>query len=144
MNIPRKIVLHHSTGYDHPVIDNWQGIREYHVQQRGWRNVGYHYGIEFVDNIAVIQYGRKPHESGAHAPGSNSTSIGICVIGDYTKQPPDFRLMLKLVELLKYLIITFNIDKSQIFGHYEVMPPGYTECPGKMFPLREIKELING
>ena len=142
MNQPQMIILHHSAGYDHPVIPNWEGIREYHKKVRGWRDIGYHYGIELVDHRAVIRYGRKPYEVGAHAPGSNAKSLGICILGDFSEHTPDLRLILRLLELLKSLIKAFNIDRNAIYGHYEVMRPGYTECPGKMFPLEKIKNWV--
>ena len=141
-NRPEIIVIHHSAGYDHPVIDNWEGIRTFHKDVRGFCNIGYHYGIERVNRRPMVRYGRQPFESGAHAPGSNSRSLSICVLGDYSERPPDNETLLVLLDLVWSLMLAFNIPADQVFGHWEVMRPGYTECPGAVFPLAEIKRWI--
>jgi len=141
-NEPELVVIHHSAGYDHPVIENWNDIRTYHKNIRGWRDIGYHYGIERVNGKPVIRYGRPPFENGAHAPGSNSKSLAVCVVGDFSARPPDNSTLLVLLDLIWSLTVAFNIPANQVFGHCEVMRPGYTECPGKAFPLNEIKQWI--
>ncbi len=53
-------------------------IRKWHVEERGWSDVGYHY-VVLLDG--TIEKGREDKRKGAHVSGYNSKSIGICYIG---------------------------------------------------------------
>ena len=53
-------------------------IRQFHVQKRGWKDIGYHYVIR---RSGLIEVGRKHHEIGAHCKNRNRYSIGICLVG---------------------------------------------------------------
>ena len=53
-------------------------IREWHVRERGWRDIGYHYVIR---RNGVIEPGRDESIAGAHCQGRNARSIGICLAG---------------------------------------------------------------
>lgn len=53
-------------------------IREWHVQERRWSDVGYHYVIK---RDGTIQLGRPLERPGAHAKGYNKNSVGICLVG---------------------------------------------------------------
>lgn len=83
-------------------------IRDWHVNGRGWRDIGYHFVI-YLDGS--IHTGRDIDVAGAHCAGHNAHSIGICYIGGCTadgKRPKDTRtpgqkqgLLLLLSELRK-------------------------------------------
>lgn len=47
---------------------------------RGWNDIGYNFAVG-GDGKAYV--GRGWSTVGAHAPGYNSNSIGICIIGDW-------------------------------------------------------------
>jgi N-acetylmuramoyl-L-alanine amidase len=53
-------------------------IRTWHVRDRGFRDVGYHYVIR---RNGAIEFGRTLDVAGAHAEGFNKKSIGICMVG---------------------------------------------------------------
>tara|TARA_R110001632_G_scaffold56213_1_gene137665 strand:+ start:812 stop:1246 length:435 start_codon:yes stop_codon:yes gene_type:complete len=53
-------------------------IRGWHVNERGWSDIGYHYVI-YLDGS--IHKGRSLKKQGAHTKGHNKNSIGICYIG---------------------------------------------------------------
>lgn len=55
-------------------------IRKWHTEDRGWRDIGYHFVIRKSGNIEL---GRPLEDSGAHVAGRNKTSIGICLAGGY-------------------------------------------------------------
>lgn len=65
-------------------------IRRWHVHERGWSDIGYHYVIELDGKV---QTGRPLARSGAHVAGHNHDSIGICYIGgiDKKQKPKDTR-----------------------------------------------------
>lgn len=144
---PDMIVLHHSTSVDHPTLD-WQGIRRYHIVDRGYKDCGYHFGIEQVNEGFEIVVGRMVNEIGAHcvAKGVNRRSIGICFIGDFTNQPPTERQWELGVRLVTGLCILGDIPATNIYGHREW---ANTECPGKAFDLGKFRaevllKLIHG
>ena len=60
----------------------YKEIREWHVDQNGWDDVGYHY---IIRRNGKLEKGRPEEYSGAHAPSHNSRSIGICLVGGMAK-----------------------------------------------------------
>lgn len=65
-------------------------IRRWHVQDRGWSDIGYHYVIELD---GTVQMGRPLARAGAHVVGHNHDSIGVCYVGgvDKNNKPKDTR-----------------------------------------------------
>ena len=63
-------------------------IREWHVNGRGWQDIGYHWVIRLDGSIEV---GRPLEKSGAHTKGHNKDSVGVCYIGgcDADGKPKD-------------------------------------------------------
>ena len=53
-------------------------IRDWHVNGNGWRDIGYHLVIK---RNGDVEKGRDINDSGAHAAGYNSKSIGLCLVG---------------------------------------------------------------
>ena len=114
-----RIVLHCSAtveGKDYSV----DTIRKWHVDGRGWSDIGYHYVIQLD---GTISQGRPITRAGAHTKGHNKDSIGICYIGgiDADKKPKDtmtpeqnsaFRMLVRSIRIL------FGEDIT-IHGHNE-------------------------
>jgi N-acetyl-anhydromuramyl-L-alanine amidase AmpD len=73
-----EIIIHHSDS-DVKAHDDIRIIRKWHTEERGWRDVGYHY---FIRKDGVIQRGRPLDVAGAHCVGHNRASIGICLSGE--------------------------------------------------------------
>ena len=53
-------------------------IRRWHVEDNGWRDIGYHW---VVRRSGELEAGRPEPEPGAHVAGHNAHSIGICMVG---------------------------------------------------------------
>ena len=53
-------------------------IREWHVKDNGWDDVGYHH---IITRDGTIEPARPEEMQGAHAPKVNHRSIAICMIG---------------------------------------------------------------
>ena len=126
-----EIILHHSATHD-GAATNWSEIRFYHTALRGWKNVGYHYGLELIGNEYEILLGRFENENGAHCPGHNQTALGICLVGNFELNPipPDqYQLVLKLV---RQLMRNHHITIQKVYGHRELAD---TLCPGRYFDL---------
>lgn len=81
-----KIIVHCSATYpDQDVgVDT---IRKWHVEERGWSDIGYHY---VVRRDGTVEEGRPITKAGAHCKGHNADSIGVCLEGGLipdTKEP---------------------------------------------------------
>lgn len=128
----RGILIHHSaTEPDYP----WDGIVTYHVtpppRGRGWRAVGYNYGIEADGKGGwKVREGRSVNIPGAHCPGQNQIALGVCLIGDFTKEPPPDGQLAVAADLCAELCERWGILPIDIRPHRAFRK---TECPGKAF-----------
>lgn len=125
--LTRKIVLHHAaaTTADAKTIHKW------HLNN-GWSGIGYHFAV--LKN-GTIERGRPIKSIGAHCTGQNSDSIGICFEGNFEKETMSDKQVKAGQELLSYLYKTYNLTKSNVKRHKDLMS---TSCPGKNFPFDEI------
>jgi len=55
-------------------------VRRWHVEERGWSDIGYHY---LIDRDGTIAEGRPVERIGAHTKGHNKSSIGIALFGGH-------------------------------------------------------------
>ena len=69
-----------------PVAEMVQEMRRWHVQHRGWRDVGYHWVIAPDGSVAA---GRSEAVAGAHCRCRNAHSLGICLIGGHGSSATD-------------------------------------------------------
>lgn len=53
-------------------------IRQWHVEERGWSDIGYHFVIR---RDGTVEVGRPLEKAGAHTHGHNKNSIGVCLVG---------------------------------------------------------------
>jgi N-acetylmuramoyl-L-alanine amidase len=133
----KGIVLHCSDSEwgSATLIDEWHKIN-------GWDGIGYHFVIcngkvrskttlNFMDGN--IEYGRSLEKQGAHATGYNTDYIGICLIG---KHIFTVRQRESLHKLVQYLMTRYDIDISNVIGHYECEGTTKT-CPN--FDVQEFR-----
>lgn len=110
-------------------------------KQRGFRKIGYHY---VIDLDGTIEKGRAENETGAHAIGHNTTSLGICYIGGVAKDgktPKDTRTeeqKVALYELVDKLMEKYNLTLDDVHGHYEFANKA---CPS--FKMETFKKEFN-
>ena len=85
-----KIIVHCSATREGENIEVSE-IRKWHVDGRGWSDIGYHF---YIDLYGQIHKGRDIAKIGAHCKGHNRNSIGICYCGGVEadgKTPKDTR-----------------------------------------------------
>lgn len=149
MNNPEYIVIHHSETRDGGTKD-WDAIRRYHKDVKGWRDIGYHYGIEQVGEELTIQYGRTPETVGAHCNegGMNTKSLGICVVGNFDNKPPTEAILEVLRVLVKSIQDEHNIPANRVLGHKEAQVAmggvATKTCPGKMLDMDAFRASLEG
>lgn len=131
-------ILHHSGTAE----GNVEVFRAYH-KSLGWGDVGYHYIITNGDGgpDGELQLGRDILTVGAHCPGRNTDSIGICLVGNFVDGSYATEEQLKtLASLLRNLTLRFDIPIEQIIGHKEAYA---TDCPGDL-RVSEIRAGLRG
>ena len=111
-------VIHHTASKDVSI----DVIRKYHVETKGFDDVGYHF---LIRTDGTVEKGRRINKIGAHAKGRNHY-VGIALTG-YDK----FTLLQKasLLKLLKRLKVT----------HVE---PHHEKCPGKGIDIEKLNRLL--
>lgn len=115
-----KIIVHCSDS-DYSHHDDISVIRGWHVNERGWRDVGYHF---FIKKDGTVQKGRDLAEAGAHVKGQNNDSIGICLSGRHNFTTKQFH---SLKSLLFDLIRQFDLTTNDVYGHRDFNPK--KTCP---------------
>ena len=114
-----EIIIHCSAtreGQDIPV----ETIKDWHINSRGWSDIGYHFYIELD---GTIKKGRDIDKTGAHCKGHNRNSIGICYCGGVEadgKTPKDTRTQEQKDSLLHVLkTVKAMYPEAVIYSHNE-------------------------
>lgn len=128
-NMPNKLIYHHSDNEKCSIFD----IHKLHLE-KGLSGCGYHF---FVRKDGSVWTGRPEIAIGSHTIGHNKNSIGICAEGNFMKEEMSANQKNSLTELGKYLKDKYGIEN--IYGHRELNP---TKCPGRNYPLNEIKQIV--
>lgn len=127
------VVIHHGgiKKYCHSEKDCAAIARSYqdlHMDDRGWFDIGYSF---LVGEDGNAYEGRGWDYVGAHAPGYNTQSIGICVMGDFSDLLPNKAALEAVKNLIEYGVSIGKISKGyKLIGHRQVRN---TVCPGETF-----------
>lgn len=92
-------------------------IREWHVKDNGWSDVGYHYVIR---RNGTIENGRDLNRAGSHCYGYNQSSIGICLVGGRKKKEEEDLFTTEQFDSLESLLLNLKAlisMKVDIKGH---------------------------
>ena len=103
-------------------------IRRWHVQDQGWRDIGYHF---VIDRDGEVAKGRPIEQTGAHVIGRNTGTIGIALVGGRDGKATDkFRANYTdaqeraLIQLIRFL--HENYGTVPVTGHNQYAAK---ECP---------------
>lgn len=130
------ICIHHSATRDSGT-SSWKAIRRWHIENNGWDEIGYHYGIEDVNGALRLRIGRPLHLPGAHEPTYNRTHIGIVLIGNYDKDLPSRDRLDYLALVIADIIRNYRLELSPETLRYHRDAADKT-CPGERFPPKEV------
>ena len=117
----------------HPTADV-KTVEGWHINQ-GWRAIGYNFWVGFDGTI----YEGRGFKLGAGVENRNGHIISIGFQGDYNSKNvtmPDAQFN-SGIDIIKYVMEKVPTIKT-IGGHGNFMA---TACPGKYFPLKEMKTL---
>ncbi len=80
-------------------------------------------------------------KEGSHcrAGNMNEKAIGICLVGNFSKDNVDAKQLDALVYLINTLRKYYKIPLKRILGHDQVLGAA-TECPGRKFPWYKFKD----
>ncbi|NYI79240.1 N-acetylmuramoyl-L-alanine amidase [Nocardioides panzhihuensis] len=119
-----------------------QSIYTYHVQSRGWRDLGYNFLIDRFGRIWEGRYGGVDRPVvGAHTSGYNSHGFGASAIGNFDEVAPSAALVNAFGTLFAWKLSLHGVPGNQgstrmgdrtfshaIMGHRDA---GSTACPGR-------------
>ena len=127
-----KIILHCSATREGKDFSA-DTIRGWHVNGRGWSDIGYHWVIRLDGSIEV---GRPLEKSGAHTKGHNKDSVGVCYIGgcDADGKPKD--TMNPEQEKAWRMIV---LSLRTLYGNH-ITIHGHNEFANKACPSFTVKE----
>lgn len=140
----RHIVIHHSAS----AVGSAKSFDRFHREERGMENgLAYHFvignGRGMGDGELAIgdRWKRQIHGGHLSSYALNKVSIGICLVGDFSKTKPTPRQMRTLEALVRYLMDDARVPASRVTTH-TLIHPKHTQCPGKFFPTSSFKQKI--
>ena len=152
----KAVVVHHTAGSnDYTQADVPRRIRAdyaYHVQGRGWSDLGYNLVVDRFGGIWEGRAGGLGRATiGSHAAGFNTGTLGVSLLGDMSKAAPTAETMQALSRVAAYAAATWQFDPTgtvtltsggspryrsgtkvtlgRVHGHKDT---GKTSCPGSL------------
>lgn len=92
-------------------------VRRWHVEERGWRDVGYHFLVRLD---GTVEEGRPIEMTGAHTRSHNWDSIGIAYAGGMSKdmtEPKDTRTDAQKDALVDLICQLHDCYGGTVYGH---------------------------
>jgi putative cell wall-binding protein len=140
----RSAVVHHTAGTNSYTADQvpaiLRGIYDFHVNGRGWNDIGYNF---LIDKFGRIWEGRAGGVDlpvvGAQAGGYNSQTFGASTLGDFTSVAPPAAVVTAQSKLIAWKLGLTHIDPTgstvidgkgtlpRVIGHRNL---NETSCPG--------------
>ncbi|MFA5119212.1 MAG: N-acetylmuramoyl-L-alanine amidase [Candidatus Omnitrophota bacterium] len=140
----KYIIVHHSATDE----GNALSLFDLHLKRGFTSGLGYHFVIANgscgkIDGQIEASPRWIKQMDGAHckASGMNHQGIGICLVGNFSKELVPEKQLDALVYLVKVLKKQYKVPYENILGHGQV-PDARTECPGTRFPWEEFHRRI--
>lgn len=119
----QQIVVHHSATPSSAAGSTPQAYAKYHIEQRGWAGIGYHFVIQ--PNGTIYQTNALTTVSN-HVQNANTRSIGICLSGNFDQETPTGAAVGSLIWLIRSLSQDLG-RQLPLRAHNEFAPKS---CPG--------------
>jgi hypothetical protein len=113
----RMMFVHHTTNYNEYLPEDVLGIIyamcTYHVETRGWNDIGYNFVIDRFGTIYEARDGGIENAVwGAHTGGFNYYSTGVGLIGDLDVDGPSTAALDSLEELAAWKLDLHHVDPT--------------------------------
>jgi len=107
-------------------IQQIKDIQTYHMDVKGWCDIGYHY---LVTRDGQIFEGRPVERLGTHVANGNAGNVGIAFVGTYMTLAVNDEQVKNSAQLIRALSDKYKItiNRTNIKGHRE---QNDTDCPG--------------
>lgn len=145
---PYRMTVHHTASPSGPSDDNaarMRGIQSFHINTRGWCDIGYHFVVGYDGEI--LQGRSRSNRPGAHVGAHNPGNVGISVIGTYTDSPVPQAQVEGVAAMVRWVHETHGVplNRDVVRGHRE-WPDTATLCPGQggLDILNEVLEIAGG
>lgn len=134
-------IVHHTGSPDDPHTMQADQVIDYHVRIKHWKDAGYNFLFEMIDDIPVGIFLRPLTTNGSHARGWNTTAVGCVFQGNFmTAPPPKVLIDMAVEDVFRPIIVgLLGIAPDRIRPHRDV---GRTECPGSQFPITLITDQL--
>ncbi len=124
-----RMAIHHT---ESPTVDTLspaarlRQIQSYHMDVKGWCDIGYHY---LVSRDGKIWEGRPATQLGSHSGGANTGNVGIALMGSHDTTPINDTQIDSVVTIIRSTASAYGIaiDRSVVKGHRQYKS---TSCPG--------------
>lgn len=138
----KRILLHHTSGGDAETVS---GIHVYHLS-KGHKGIDYNICVEKDGTVAwgrgLAYCGGSVNNSAAGTKGMNDDSVAIVALGDFEHDRMPYAQKEALKRVARDVAQYYGL--TEVKGHNEVAGRGYTDCPGRYFPLDEVREYVSG
>ena len=128
---PRRLIKRvfiHCSATDHPNHDNVKWVRELHVKQNRWSDIGYHF---FIRKSGRLEIGRDIDRSPAAQAGHNLATIAICLSGLDVKKFTESQF-----ETLRSLCDDIHAELPLVTFH------GHNEVANKLCPVFDHRKVL--
>jgi len=120
-----RIIIHHTAT---PASVSVQRIASYQVSNRDLPGITYHFCVDETGQVFQTQ---ALNVLSSHAGNHSNNSVGVCLIGNFTDNPPPHPQLNATAALLAQLVEQLNLDLDQILGYNELVVTG---SPGATWP----------
>lgn len=142
-------VVHHTADGDYgTVADAMQALRNdqrYHIESRGWCDIGYNFVVDKWGNIYEGREGSLTKAViGVHAGGFNTATVGISMLGNYTSQAPTGAQLDAVARVAAWRLGAYGVDPTGSVTYYTLggenskYPAGTTLTLPTIFAHRDV------
>lgn len=125
----QKITIHHTATPNNKntkATARLRGIRYYHIKEKGWGDIAYHY---LISSEGEIYQGRNSKYIGSSSTNYDlDNNLLIALIGNFEVEKPTNKALLSLKRLIVSMLIEYGIKPDSIHTHKQ---QAETLCPGE-------------
>lgn len=143
---PALVTVHHTDGHPRTLfsdsVEEMRGYRAYHMNERGWADIGYHF---VIDGAGRVLEGVHSDIVASHTLNNNTNNLGVAVMGNF--EPGHDKLndkqKVSLQGLISYIAFDYGMNTQERCdykrqgkkrsGYCFVRPHMHfkpTDCPG--------------